>query len=104
MSYVVQQRTAEIGVRVAMGARPSDIRAMVLGQALRMTAVGLLVGAAAALALSRVLTTQLHDVSARDPLVFASTILLLAVVGVLASWIPARRAARAEPTVLLRTG
>ena len=104
MSYVVQQREAEIGVRLAMGARPEDIRAMLLGQALRMTAIGLAIGIVAALALSRVLTTQLHDVSARDPYVYAATLLLLAVVGMLASWLPARRAARAEPTVLLRTG
>ena len=104
MSYVVQQRTAEIGVRLAMGASPNDVRAMVLGQALRMTVVGLAIGIAAALALSTVLKAQLHEVSTRDPGVYAGAMVLLAVVGVVAGWLPARRAARSEPTALLRTG
>jgi predicted permease len=104
MSYVVEQRAPEIGVRLAMGARPADIRSLVLGDALRLTATGLLVGVAVALALTRVLTTQLHEVSARDPVVFASTTLVLALVGLVAGWVPARRAARTEPTTLLRVG
>jgi predicted permease len=104
MSYVVEQRTPEIGVRLAMGARPKDIRRLVLGDGLRMTAIGLVIGAAAAFALTRVLTTQLYEVSARDPGIFAGTMVLLAVISVLASWLPARRAAKAEPTVLLRLG
>jgi ABC-type antimicrobial peptide transport system permease subunit len=102
MSYVVQQRIPEIGVRVAMGAAPSDVRRLVLADALKMTGTGLAIGGVAAVVLSRVLTTQLHEVSARDPVVFGATIMLLGAIGLLASWLPARRAARSEPTSLLR--
>lgn len=104
MSYVVEQRSPEIGVRLAMGARPGDIRSMVLGDALRLTAAGLAVGAVIALALTRILSAQLHEVSARDPVVFIGTTLVLALIAVLASWLPARRASRTEPTMLLRVG
>jgi putative ABC transport system permease protein len=104
MSYVVEQRSPEIGVRLAMGARPRDIRSMVLVDALRLTAIGLVVGAIVALGVTRILSTQLHEVSARDPLVFLGTMLVLALIAVLASWIPARRASRTEPTMLLRVG
>jgi predicted permease len=102
MSYVVQRRTPELGLRIAMGAAPNDVRRLVLGDALRMTALGLAIGGVAAIALSRVLTSQLHEVSVRDPGVYVATIVLLAMVGLLASWLPARQAARSEPTALLR--
>ena len=104
MSYVVEQRAPEIGVRLAMGARPEDIRSLVLGDALRLTAMGLVAGAMVALAVAGLLTTQLHEVSARDPAVFAGTMFVLAVIAALASWVPARRAARTEPTTLMRVG
>jgi ABC-type antimicrobial peptide transport system permease subunit len=104
MSYVIEQRKPEIGVRIAMGARPADIRALVLGDAIRLTAIGLLAGAVVALAVTRVLTSRLYEVSARDPGVFAGTMMVLTIVAVLASWIPARRAARTEPNTLLRVG
>jgi putative ABC transport system permease protein len=104
MSYVVQQRMPEIGVRLAMGARPADIRRLVLGDAMRIAVIGLAIGGAGALALTRLLTAQLHEVSARDPGVYGASMALLAGIAVLASWLPARRAAHTEPTDLLRGG
>jgi putative ABC transport system permease protein len=104
MSYVVQQRTPEIGVRLAMGARPGDIRRLVLGDALRLTVTGILLGAAGALVMTRLLTAHLFGVNAHEPAVYLSTVALLALIAVAASWIPARRAALSEPTALLRAG
>lgn len=104
MSYLVALRMPEMGVRVAMGARPGDIRRLVLRDALRLTAIGLLLGGVIAFWVTRVLSTQLHDISARDPGVFVATTLLLALVAVAASWIPAARASRSEPSRLMRQG
>jgi putative ABC transport system permease protein len=103
MSYVVQQRSHEIGIRLALGARPSGIRRLVVGDALRLAAIGLAAGSLVAFWLTRLLETQLHEVSARDPLIFGTGLAALGMVAVLASWLPARRAARTEPTSLLRT-
>ncbi|HSA57537.1 MAG TPA: ABC transporter permease [Gemmatimonadaceae bacterium] len=104
MSYVVQQRTPEIGVRMALGARPLDIRRLVLGDALRLAGIGLGLGVLGALALTRFLATQLYEVSVRDPAVYAACLVLLAGIAAAASWLPARRAARSQPTDLLRVG
>jgi predicted permease len=104
MSYLVVQRTPEMGVRLAMGARPGDIRRLVLRDALRLTGVGLGIGTVGAFALTRVLQSQLYDISATDPGVFGAGLVLLALAAALASWLPARRAARSEPTQLLRAG
>jgi ABC-type antimicrobial peptide transport system permease subunit len=104
MSYVVAQRMPEMGVRVAMGAEPRDIRRLVLGDAIRLTATGLLLGSVIAFWVTRVLSTQLHDVSARDPGVFVATMVLLALVAVTASWIPAARASRSDASRLMRQG
>jgi ABC-type antimicrobial peptide transport system permease subunit len=103
MSYVVQQRSHEIGIRLALGARPSGIRRLVVGDALRLAAIGLAAGSLVAFWLTRLLETQLHEVSARDTLIFGTGLAALGMVAVLASWLPARRAARTEPTSLLRT-
>jgi ABC-type antimicrobial peptide transport system permease subunit len=87
---------------VALGARPGDIVRLVLGQGWRVTAAGLAVGAAAALALTRMLSSQLYAVTPHDPATFIAVSLALAGVALLASFLPARRAARRDPVVALR--
>jgi ABC-type antimicrobial peptide transport system permease subunit len=102
-SYAVSQRTREIGVRMALGARPAGVLRLVLGQGLMLVAGGLILGLAAALALSGIVPPDLlPNVSARDPLTFAGTIALLTVVAVGANYIPARRATRIDPLLALR--
>jgi ABC-type antimicrobial peptide transport system permease subunit len=102
VSFGVGQRTQEIGVRMALGARPADIARMVLGGTGRLVALGLAVGATLALALTRFIETLLYDVNARDPLTYAGVALVLALVALGAAWLPARRAARVDPMTALR--
>jgi putative ABC transport system permease protein len=102
VSYVVSQRTNEIGVRLALGAEPRRVSAMIVRQSGLVVLEGMLVGLAAAFASSRVLATLLYGVSPRDPAVFAITMLLLFTVAIAASWFPARRAARISPLEALR--
>jgi predicted permease len=103
VAYVVGQRTNEIGIRIALGARSTDIVRWTLQTGLRPALVGLVVGGIAALLLSRSLGGQLYEVSPTDPLVFGSVAVVLIVVAVLASGVPARRAARVDPAVALRS-
>jgi putative ABC transport system permease protein len=102
-AYSVARRTREIGVRVALGARPRAVVAMVVGQGVAMAVVGVVIGLAAALGLARVLASALYGVSASDPVTF--TLVAVAVVGatLLACYVPARRAARIDPMVALRS-
>lgn len=102
MSYSVTQRTHEIGVRVALGAGPGNILTLVIRQGLALATVGTGVGLLSASLLTRVMSRLLFEVSATDPMTFVATPLMLAVVSVLASYIPARRAARVDPMVALR--
>jgi predicted permease len=101
-SYSVVQRTREIGIRMALGAGRVDVRRLVVRQGLRLVAVGAVLGTAGALALTRVISSLLFGVSPTDPVAFGGVVLLLATVAILASWLPARRAARVDPMVALR--
>jgi putative ABC transport system permease protein len=103
-NYSVTQRTREIGVRMALGARPSSVLRLVLGHGLLLVAIGLGIGVLAALILTAfVPQALLPNVSVRDPLTFVTTSLVLAAVAALASFIPAQRATRIDPLVALRT-
>ena len=102
LAFNVTQRTQEIGIRMALGAQRRDVLGLVVGQGMRLALLGVCIGLAAALALSRVLQTLLFDVKPTDPLTFAGVSLLLLLVALLASWLPARRAARVAPMQALR--
>ena len=102
VSYVVSQRTREIGVRVALGAARADIGRMVFRQSATVALVGVAVGLAGALALTRLMGTILFGISAMDPVTFLGAPLLLVGVAALATWLPARRAARVDPIEALR--
>lgn len=102
ISYLVIQRTREIGVRMALGATKGDVAAMVLRQAGRWTVVGIALGVAGAIALSRFVETLLFGVPARDPVTLALVALLLAAVALVAAWVPARRAMAVDPMEAIR--
>ena len=102
LSTVVRQRTAEIGVRMALGAAPTSIFNLVVGHGLRLSAAGIVAGLLAAYGLTRVMTSMLVGVKATDPMTFAAMAVLFLLIAALASWVPARRAAGLDPTVALR--
>jgi ABC-type antimicrobial peptide transport system permease subunit len=102
MAYAVTQRRREIGVRMALGAERRDVLRLVLMRALRVVVAGLLVGLAGAAGVTRVLQRFLFGVTPTDPLAFATVTLLLMAVGLLAAWLPARRATRIDPVRALR--
>jgi predicted permease len=102
MSYVAGQRTHEIGVRMALGAQPKDVRRLVLGEAARTTLTGVPIGLAAAAALTRLMGTMLFGVSTTDPLTFVGVAVLLSAVALAACYVPAERAMHVDPVVALR--
>jgi putative ABC transport system permease protein len=102
MAYSVQQRTQEIGIRRALGAGSAEVRNMVVFQGMRLSLVGVVLGVAAAFAMSQVLASLLFGVTTRDPVVFLSVPLILTVVALAAVWLPARRASLVDPLVALR--
>jgi predicted permease len=102
MSYSVQQRTQEIGIRMALGAVPSDVRNMVLAQGLRLAGIGVVLGVGAALVLTRVMTSLVFGVQTYDPAVFAGVALLLSAIALFAALVPAHRATRVNPLDAVR--
>jgi len=102
MSQLVQQTTHEIGVRMALGAAPWAVLAMILRNAMTMALGGIAVGAVAALLVTRLLSSMLYGVGAMDPLTFVSVAAILAGVALLSSYLPARRATKVDPMVVLR--
>jgi predicted permease len=102
IAFAVTQRTREIGVRMALGARPGDVLRMVLKEGLKLVAVGVMLGIGAALMLTRLLEDMVYGVKVRDPLIFALVNLLLVVVSLAACYVPARRATRVDPLEALR--
>ena len=102
VSLIVSQRTHEIGIRMAIGARSSDVMRIVFRSTLRLVAVGVAIGMGGGLAFAKVLAVALIGIKPFDLVAFASTSVLMALVAVLATWGPARRAARVDPMVALR--
>jgi len=102
ISFLVTQRRQEIGVRVALGARSEDVVRLVLRQGASLAMTGILIGAVAAVGLTRLISGLLYGVSATDPLSFVAVMVLLTVVALVASFVPARRAAKVDPMTVLR--
>jgi ABC-type antimicrobial peptide transport system permease subunit len=101
-AYSVSKRLRELGIRIALGAQRSEVLRAALGRAFRMLAVGSAVGLMLGLAATRVLSYVVYQASPRDPLVLSGVIAVMLTLGVLAAWIPARRALKADPLALLR--
>ena len=104
MSFAVAQRTREIGIRVALGADRGSVLGLVLREGAVLAAAGVTIGLAAALAFTRVLRTMLFEITPSDPRTYIAIAVVLAIVLLVASWIPARRAAAVDPMVALRRG
>jgi putative ABC transport system permease protein len=103
LATAVRQRTAEIGVRMALGAAPSRIFRLMVGKGLNLSAIGIALGVVGAFALTRVLASMLVEVKPTDPVTYVSVAALFLFIAVLASWLPALRAAGLDPTTALRS-
>jgi putative ABC transport system permease protein len=104
MSYTVSERTHEIGIRMALGAERADVLRLIAGLWLKLTCIGVAIGAALAFGLTRLISTVLFGVKPSDPLTYAAVALGLAVIALIACYIPARRAIKVDPNVALRYG
>jgi ABC-type antimicrobial peptide transport system permease subunit len=102
LAYTTAQRTQEIGIRMALGAERSDVLVMVIRMGLRLVAIGVGLGLLASIALAKIIATQLWGVSPYDPWTLTCVPVVLLVTGLVACWLPARRAARVDPLVALR--
>jgi ABC-type antimicrobial peptide transport system permease subunit len=102
MAYSVEQRTQEIGIRLALGADSYRVRNMVILQGMTVALAGVAIGLASAFGLTRVIAGLLYGVTSRDPLVFLTVPVLLSAVALVGVWLPARRAARVDPVIALR--
>jgi putative ABC transport system permease protein len=102
IAYSVSQRTREIGIRIALGAQQNNVMRLILGEGMLVILIGLTIGLASSLALTRFLSSLLFGVTATDPITFAAVAVLLAVVALAACYVPARRAMRVDPIVALR--
>jgi ABC-type antimicrobial peptide transport system permease subunit len=103
VSYSVQQRTPEIGIRIALGAAPGDVRNMVIIHGMKLVLAGLVIGIGAAFGLTRLLASLLFGVQPRDAITFVAVPVLLSAVALFAVWLPARRATRINPMEALRS-
>ena len=102
LSYLVTQRTREIGVRIALGAQPRDVLRVILGHGMRLVFSGIALGTVGAIVLTRWMASFLYDVKPTDPFTFSAVALLLVMTAILACYFPARRAMRVDPMVALR--
>jgi putative ABC transport system permease protein len=102
IAYTTARRTREIGIRMALGAEGGDVQRLVIKTGLRLVVLGIVIGLAASLGISRLIASQLWGVSAHDPLTLVVVPILLLIIGILACWIPARRATRVSPMKALR--
>jgi len=102
VAYSVNLRSRELGIRIALGARPPDVLRLIVRQGMATTAAGIVTGLAAAFALTRLMAGMLYGVSAHDPLILAGVAALVAMVSLAASWIPAFRASHIDPVIVLR--
>jgi ABC-type antimicrobial peptide transport system permease subunit len=102
MAFAVEQRRQEIGIRVALGAAATDVRRMVVWQGMRLALIGIAIGVAVSLGLTRLMASLLYGVPSRDPLVFTTVPLVLSMVALVGVWIPAKRAGRIDPVQTLR--
>jgi putative ABC transport system permease protein len=102
LSYSVTQRSHEIGIRMALGARGADVLALVVKQGMRLTGLGIGIGLVGAFGLTRLMKTLLFGIGAADPLTYVAIAGLLATIALLACWLPARRATKVDPMIALR--
>lgn len=102
VAFAVERRAAEMGIRMAVGAQPSDVLRLVIRQGLQLGFVGVLMGVAGALVISRIISGMLYNISFGDPITYLAVSIIFLGIGIVASYLPARRAARLDPMVVLR--